>query len=254
MIVEFRPKGHKYTISVDGGKPFKPPSVTGITGVYDKSGAIAGWSVNNTIDSLRENLRPGVTYSEYEIERLLAEAKKSSYRAKQHAADIGTAAHDWLYRFLTGEDPELPPDDAPHRNSVDAGLLWFKSRDVHFLDNEKLIYSKKYKYSGRMDGRALLDGKTTIIDFKTGRIHAEARLQVSAYWQAHLEETGEEADACAIIRLNKVDGNFESQIIPKDIVKRDFKGFRAAQDLYLNMKRIEKEQRKLETNWLEEFQ
>ena len=203
VVVEFKEKGHKYTVYVNG-VPTKPPSVTNITGIVDKSGPIGGWAVNTTLDVCKRWVVANESYPQIELDRIWAMAKKAIYVKKQEAATIGTNAHTWLAEFFSGKNPPLPSLDADYRPSIDAALKWIDQHRVEFWSNERPIYSLKHKFSGRMDGIAFVDDRNTIVDFKTGNgIYEEAWLQTAAYNSAWEEETGEKIEQRLVIRLGK---------------------------------------------------
>jgi hypothetical protein len=263
VVIEFTKKGHKYTVT-DKGKTFKPPSVTGITGVIDKSGPISGWAVNVTLDAIKHAIHPNIAYPPETLEKIWVAAKKQHYFQKKEAADIGTNAHKWLQLYFAGKNPELPKPELPYRAAVDAGLKWATQHNVRFLDSERPIYSRKYKFSGRMDGLAIVDDYLTLVDFKTGNgIYDEAWLQTAAYDFAYEEEmntiNANEKGTFIIpqrlvIRLGKLDGHFYSQIQNRDTLKKDWKGFLGAKQLYTRLAEMKKEGKETDTSksWLDE--
>jgi hypothetical protein len=255
VVVEFQPKGHKYTVFVNG-VPTKPPSVTSITGIVDKSGPISGWAVNTTLQSIREQIHPHWQYTEGQLEDIYKIAKKAIYIKKQEAATIGTNAHDWLAEFFSGKNPPLPSPDADYRPSIDAALKWIEQHPVCFLTNEKPIYSLKHKFSGRMDGTALVDDQLTLVDFKTGNgIYDEAWLQTAAYNMALEEEHPDSIiDQRLVIRLGKLDGHFYSQIQPRKTLKPDWSGFLGAMKLHRRLAELKKLKKESDTSksWLDE--
>lgn len=254
VIIEFNPKGHKYTVT-DGGKIIKPDSVTKIVGVIDKSGPLVGWAVNVTLDAVRKTLHSGIPYAPEELESIFAAAKKQHYFTKKEAGDIGHLAHAWALEYFSHKNPEIPPTTAPHRLAVDAILKWAEQHKVQFLDNERPIYSRKYKFSGRMDGLAMVDDKLTLPDFKTGNgVYEEAWLQTAAYDKAYEEEMDVEIEQRLVIRLGKADGHFYSQIQPRSTLKADWEGFLGAKKLHKRLTELKKLKKESDTSksWLDE--
>jgi hypothetical protein len=254
--LQFEPNKHKYTVTV-GGKTFKPVSVTGVTGIVDKSGPLIGWATNNVVNYIRDTVKPDRPYSETELEQILATAKKQSYYKKKEAANIGTDTHKWLELYFSGKNPQLPGESEHHRQAVEAALKWVEQHKVEFLFNEQPIYSVKYKFSGRMDGIASVDNTPTLVDFKSGNnIYDEAWLQTAAYNFAWEEEHkgAPEIDQRLVIRLGKTDGHFYSQIKNRKSLKPDWNGFLGALKLYTRLSEIKKESKELDTSktWLDE--
>jgi hypothetical protein len=254
VVIEFAKKGHKYTVT-DKRKTFKPPSVTNITGVIDKSGPISGWAVNVTLNAIKNAIHPNIPYDSETLEKIWVSAKKQHYFQKKEAADIGTNAHKWLQLYFAGKNPELPKPELPYRAAVDAALKWVEQHSVQFLDSERPVYSRKHKFSGRLDGYGKVDGKFSIIDFKTGNgVYEEAWLQTAAYDFAITEETEMRFEQRVIIRLGKLDGHFYSQIQNRDTLKKDWKAFLGAKQLYTRLSEMKKEGKETDTSksWLDE--
>ena len=263
VVVEFKEKGHKYTVYVNG-VPTKPPSVTNITGIVDKSGPIGGWAVNTTLDVCKRWVVANESYPQIELDRIWAMAKKAIYVKKQEAATIGTKTHDWLEKYFKNQEMFHPLPDAKedYRPSIDAALKWIEQHQVQFLVNEKPVYSLKHKFSGRMDGIAFVDGVKTLVDFKTGNgIYDEAWLQTAAYNIAYEEEqqakgpfSGFEIEQRLVIRLGKLDGHFYSQIQPRKTLKPDWNGFLGAMKLHKRLAELKKLKKESDTSksWLDE--
>ena len=256
--IEFTEKNHKYTVQVDGEK-VKTQSVTTITGVVDKSGPIQSWAIKETLKVAKSLIEPGKYYSEQELNEFWELSRKASYVKKQEAADIGTVSHKWLELYFHGLEPELPPEEHPSRSCVLAALAWLKDHKVQIMEMERPIYSLKHGVSGRLDGIALIDGKKSVLDFKTGNsVYVEARFQSAAYQSFFTEETGQEIEQRAIIRLGKEDGKFYQRIYPKESFEPDFNGFLAALGLYRRLREAEAEDRKLgvtsnKGDWIDEL-
>lgn len=248
---EFDPVKHKYFIHV-GNDIRKPPSTTGVTGIVDKSGALVNWSINNTLEVIKERVQPGKSYSQKELENIIADAKKASRAKKEEAAGVGTLSHDWLSSKFKGEDNPLP-DDPRVQSCINAALAWAEPRNIQFLFNERTIYSEDYDYTGKLDGVIIQGGKKGILDFKTGNgIYPEAVMQVSAYANAYEEEFEEEIDFRTIIRLGKFDGKFYTHTYTRETYDRDFQAFLSALNLYRTVKEIKREFED-HVSWLDEL-
>jgi ATP-dependent exoDNAse (exonuclease V) beta subunit len=63
-------------------------------------------------------------------------------------------------------------------------VQWQMAHDIKVIDTELQLVSEKYKYGGTIDLLAEVDGKITIVDFKTGSgIYAEHYYQICSYRQ-----------------------------------------------------------------------
>jgi len=232
---------------------------TSITGVLDKP-ALKFWAVNMAIGVLEEKLVPGESLDEVEIKSLLEDARRAHMKRLSKAADIGTMIHKWLEEYVSAviNKTKIPkkPVNKEMQNAIDAFLKWIKDSNVEFISSEQKIYSRKYHYAGTFDLEALVNGKRTIIDFKTSKaIYPEMLLQTSAYLKAKQEETGKEYDGGVIIlRLSKEDKDkrIESFEVVKDTnVENHFKCFLACLDIYtwkMDIKREEAQKRNMTKN------
>ena len=208
--------------------------VTSITGIIDKP-ALKYWAVNMGIEYLKENLKPGVALDEIEISTLLTETKSAHTKRLSKAGDIGTQIHEWLEKYVKAvlNKQTIPnkPVNKEMQKAIKGFFEWAKENDVKLIASEQKIYSKKYHYAGTFDLLALVNGKKTIVDFKTSKaIYPEMFLQASAYLQAKEEELGEQIDGgVSILRLSKESKEitpFEVQSINREEVDNLIQVFR----------------------------
>jgi hypothetical protein len=101
-------------------------------------------------------------------------------------AGIGTLTHDMILSRLRGEEPDA---SAYSPNQVECAkwcftsyLAWEKENKLEPVMLETPLVSELYKYGGRSDFLGYVNGKLTLLDFKTGRaIYSEHFIQLSAY-------------------------------------------------------------------------
>lgn len=199
-------------------------SVTGITGVVDKSGALTGWAVNLTRDYLLIKISKGKI-----TEADILEASKQHRIFKKKAANIGTQIHQWCSDWILGKKPEMPKDEKVV-NGIIAFLKFQKEQKVKWLESEKVVYSKKYSYAGFLDAVGKIGKDLVLIDFKSSNgIYDEMRFQVAGYQIAYEEETKTKFDKRIIIRFGKEDGNFEVKELDNN--EADKKAFLACLEL-----------------------
>ncbi len=217
-------------------------SVTGITGIIDKSPALMGWAIKMMSEYLL-----GQLVKEVEItEEIILRAKKEYRSAQKEATDIGTAIHEWIEKWIKGEEYEIP-DDEKIQNGIMSFLKWQKEHKIKFNkeNSERLVYSKKYNYVGTLDAIAEIDGKKVIVDFKSSNgLYNEYRYQLAGYWNAYEEEFGKTFDYGIIVQFDKKTGNFNPVDniieIPREDYKKDLKAFLGL----LNAKKRERELKK----------
>lgn len=209
----------KHIYSVNGDTVY---GVTSIVGVLDKP-ALLYWAVNQTIISLEGSLKPGIVLDEVQIKEVLDQAKMAHRTKKDKSADIGTMIHEWLETWIKARIAKEPLPELPvnveMRKAIDSFFQWAKDNKVGLISAERKIYSDKYGYAGTLDLEALVDGKRTIIDFKTSNaIYDEYFIQASAYLMALEEETQKPYDGGVIIlRLPKSQtDNLEAKKITRE--------------------------------------
>lgn len=196
---EEKPSRHIYQMNGD-----RKRSVTGVTGLKDKSGALVPWSQEESAKSLIYDIESGVKITEEEV----VKAAFASDRAKEKAANIGTEIHDWCEHYIKhklGKNsmPEMPENEAVVKG-ITSFLQWESENKVKFLWAEKVLYSRKYDFMGKADFAAIVNGDKCICDLKTGNgLYKEVRLQLAAYRAADEEETKEKYDGRWAIQIAK---------------------------------------------------
>ena len=141
------------------------------------------------------------------------------------AKDTGKLVHEILERHLKGEQIVSESYPIPIRKCLSAFRVWEKKNKFKVLKTEQLVWSDKYEYAGTFDALGTLDGKLTIIDFKTSKqIWPDYGLQLSAYKFAEEERAKDYAtkskiswasaapiEQQLIVRLDKETGVLETQ-------------------------------------------
>ena len=172
-IIEFSEKSHTYKIRTElEDKAQRAPSVTTILNALDfgKSGALSAWSANLAAESIGQDLHSygDKTLPMGVIPGVAENARKAHTKRKDKAGDTGTIAHDWLEHFLLGENPP-PPKDPQVGRIVAPAVEFFQQHDVQVLEVETRLATElvRVRYAGTVDVLAVVDGKVTLIDFKT---------------------------------------------------------------------------------------
>jgi hypothetical protein len=213
--------------------------VTTALGMISKGDAITQWAVNQALEFLGKELQGDLT--EDDVKRLLYEAKYAWKARRDEAASIGTQAHNWMESYLRGEAPEWP-EHQNVRNSCEAGVKWCDLHHWETVEVEKQIFHPKYGYAGILDWWVLIDGVPSIPDWKTSKyIYSSYRYQTAAYLKALENEVGCRIEDRWILRIDKETGEFEDLKLPRKELARDWRGFRAALNLYKNDKQLKEE-------------
>lgn len=123
------------------------------------------------------------------------------------AAKIGTLAHAMVQADLQGETidrNEYSPIQVDlAENAVLSFFEWKKQHDIAPIHCEKPFVSETRRYGGTVDCYCMLDGKPTLLDFKTGKaIYEEYFVQLAAYAEL-LREAGLPVEECRILRIGR---------------------------------------------------
>ena len=201
--------------------------VTYYSGIIDKSAALLYWAVDMMGQFLLQERDRG---NNIITEPIIETAKREYRNVKKEAADIGKEIHAWIGDKITGKDPEIP-DNKKVVNGITAFLRFQKEHNVQWLESERLVFSKKYKYPGTADAIGKMGKDLVLFDFKSSKpsktspdgIYPEHAIQTAGYQLAYEEETGKKISHRVIIALDKETGDFRFREF-KDNVK-DKKAF-----------------------------
>lgn len=233
VVLRFDERWHVYRQIIDGVKR-RVPGVTGITGMLDKSGPLMGWAMKEAEKFLLAEWAPGRVYDQVEINDVARRMKRAHKDSLAKAADIGTMVHDLAERDARGL--ELP---AVHNEKVLACFEEYKAwRDRHLeevIEAEFRCMSREHFYAGTSDLDCVIDGRRSIVDFKTSSgAYPEMGMQLAAYQYARTEEHGHEYATRYIVRFPREGGDFEVAEYPE--FERDLAAFLACRQLYLAFK------------------
>lgn len=126
---------------------------------------------------------PGVTSVLHETLRNKWEGKDP--KNMESAALAGTDCHRLFQATLEGTNPEIP---APFAGAVHSFNQWVAVKKVKPLYHEIIAVSERYGYVGRIDLIGEVNGKVTVVDYKTGfEYDNKWGLQAAAYHLAVAE-------------------------------------------------------------------
>jgi len=242
LQLEFDSRRHSYRIVHPNGRKFKVPSVTTVLGVISKP-ALVPWAVNCAVDLCRASIVPGVEHSETFLDEVFKQAKGRARGIKEQAGATGHEVHNWIERYTRGEEPVLPSEGSQVRGGVDAFLLWLSQHTVEFIERERAVYSRRNRFSGRLDAVASVDGALALLDYKTSNgVYSEYILQAAgAYPLAYTEETGTRLEKAIILHLRKDDGQFTAHEFDARTLKRAGGAFLSALNLWRQLERLKKQ-------------
>jgi hypothetical protein len=257
VTLTFNPQSHRYTISENGNKPFQCPSVTTILNVLNKP-ALVEWGVKCACDFMYDGLQDlfqQECYSSDEVLDVLGNARQAHNRVKDEAAEIGTGAHDWLAQYWTAKldlaPPPQPLEEGPVQNCITAVMGWIKEHEVKPILIEKPSYSRLHKITGTADFIGWIDGKLSVLDYKsTKQIWPEVALQTAPYAGMYQEEYRTAISNRYALRMDKTNGSFDSKVYPADTYELDMDTFLATFKIYDRLKHL---RRKPKKDWIEQL-
>lgn len=212
FTVEFRQASHRYWIH-EGGRRAPAVSVTSALRVLDKP-SLLKWAESCGAEGAAllagrgelAEVHPSQAIDVVRINGLGMDAKRDA------GADRGTAVHQVLELWAREEVvPNLGDFPAEVRGYVQGLCSWLLEHRPKPSGIERFVGSVEHCYAGRLDMRAELAGRDSIVDLKTsprGRVYDEAHLQARAYALADVECGNPPPEGIVIVAVGE-DGSFE---------------------------------------------
>ncbi len=124
------------------------------------------------------------------------------------AAQRGTAIHNAIENYIEFDIRDIPPQYAGY---FEAFLQWWNYRKPEPLALEKRVYHKILRYAGTADLVCIIDGRLTLVDYKSsaqvnGKLCA---VQLEGYDRA-FESHGIKIDDRLILHLSRDGGYTEA--------------------------------------------
>ena len=254
VTLRFSERDHAYYLCA-GGDLELIDGVTQTCGILDKSMFLIPWAVKKSAEKLLRTMpyeTDELTTEKYaksiswtDFEKLVTDAKRAHKEILTDASDVGAETHSWIERSIkyaiehNGGVVETLHEERPSdKRAISCGtaaLEWMLSHKVRWLKTESMVYSRKYKYAGTLDGLASVDGILSIVDWKSSNaLRQEYVMQTAAYLEATEEEHNLNIPDRWILRLGKEDGKFEPWHLGSETTDDDFEAFR----LCLTIKRL----------------
>jgi CRISPR/Cas system-associated exonuclease Cas4 (RecB family) len=206
--IEFDPDKHYYHVV---GSNAKPDGVTTILGLIPKY--LLPWVARTTADYIHagilERLAGEGAVEPTFLASLCDEAKKEHTRKKEAAGDVGTLVHAFAEDIIVTGYGDMSVLPAKAKPGCQAFLQWWGSVEIDpaTIESERIVFSRRLFYCGTCDLFATINGKPTVVDFKTGSgFYEDQPLQLAAYAMAIEEELGIEIKDGWIIHLDKETG------------------------------------------------
>lgn len=157
------------------------------------------------------------------------------------AAKIGTLAHAMIQADLQGEEIDKaqysPIQVDLAENALISFFEWKSHHKIEPIHCEVPFVSDRMKYGGTVDCYCMLDGKPTLLDFKTGKaVYPEYFVQLAAYAEL-LRENGYEVAETRILRVGRdATEGFEERSVAD--TRKWFDIFRHLLDVYYLKKEL----------------
>jgi hypothetical protein len=137
------------------------------------------------------------------------------WASRDKAADIGTLVHAAIEADRLGQPWPPVPEVAQAR--MDAFARFVADHQPEYQATEASVYSRRWHYAGTLDAIVKLDGRTLLLDAKTGKgVYPEVALQLAAYRYAEFigspdgdEEPMVPVDGCAVLHLPPEGDSYE---------------------------------------------
>lgn len=221
-----------------GASPWQP-GVTTILRVQDAIGGSDGlvrWATRLAAEAAFDHARRPES-------PLFEDALASAIAAVDGARDRGTRIHDGWDAAVRGE----PYTPAPEDGKVFYHLMrWVVQSKPQIMATEQMVINLSAGYGGTFDLDAIIDGKRSLVDLKTGKPKPEHALQLAAYAAGEwigLEDDPEKYDlpqfeAFYVLALN--DEGYE--LIPFEVGEKEIEHFLYLAETYKRLKLWSKEQ------------
>ena len=234
--LDFNEKKHVYTVTDGAAIDEKVVSVTGITGIVDKSGPLMWWGIGECLKFIKDQLPDFEEMDEVQTDQFFHDAHRAHLRSSKTAANIGTMAHQWIEDHLAGKKPPMPKNPLL-LSTVTSWLEWVEDHPLTSYETEFKVYSRENGYAGTCDYDGIVGIERCIVDWKTGKaVYPEHALQTAAYQLAREEELDVTYDARWVVVLPKEGGKVVAKRFGPEKYEQHCKGFLGALDLYRAIK------------------
>src|SRR5258708_4851726 len=106
---------------------FVVPNVTTVFGVINKPALIL-WAAKMAVETIASQIDPGVAYDEVQLMTIMESGKIAHQKKKTDAASLGTFVHDWVEKYIKGEQSPMPVNKVL-RDSIEKFLVWVEKYD-----------------------------------------------------------------------------------------------------------------------------
>lgn len=148
----------------------------------------------------------GKMYDLQLADKLSAAAAKAGmewFERKDRRAQEGQNVHEKVLEALAAGEriPSLADVEEAERGYAQGIMGWWAEVQPESIASEFVVLSGEHGFAGRIDLLAVIDGKRTIVDLKTGFIGEGAYAQLAGYELAALESGYGPVEATALLKV-----------------------------------------------------
>lgn len=149
-------------------------------------------------------------------------------------ATIGTLAHELILSEIAGRPVnfgEYTPEQLAQAESCFKSYKnWAKGKSIEPILVEKPLVSETYQTGGTMDFYGLVEGKLTLIDYKTGELYPEYFIQGCGYTLVIGDCGYKVPDEILLLGIPKTEGDSFSTKV--------YRNFGMGQELFKALRRV----------------
>jgi len=212
------------------------PGTTTVVGRFKESGGLIHWAWDLGMQ--------GINYRD----------------ARDTAASTGTTGHALIEQRIKGLEPVCDFSGTAEQQQqamkcLEAFDTWADQNKMEIIATEMHLVSPQYRFGGTPDAVAILNGKPTLLDFKTSnKTYGEYAIQVAAY--RHLLNDGKLFDVetpdelvnteygkikdAHLLRIGKEFAEFHHSFWGEDVMDYCWDAFVQMRELYDKLARIKK--------------
>ena len=132
-----------------------------------------------------------------------------SQEIKTEAGKRGTNVHEAIEHLLKGGELSQEFYNLEEWHKISTFISWYKEYEPKIIETETTVVSKKYKFAGKFDCLAKIDGRMYVLDWKTSKsAYPHFALQVASYAFAlgEMRKINIEGTACVLLGARNKDG------------------------------------------------
>ena len=145
------------------------------------------------------------------LDKFLHACRAEHKRRWDAKADLGSRVHDHALDWALGKEIEILEDEVAWMQCVEKFFVMYQPKFLYVEEvvvNPSPMGDDSLEYGGRFDAIVEIDGKTYLIDYKTGSpgYPVDKALQGAAYAHCEIAQYNESGDLVGTLPLPPLDG------------------------------------------------